>query len=248
MGQARTRVLNEYRSKAEPERCKLSAKRDVRLSIIGAGGHARVVADVARDSALWTQIAFYDDTFVQESHSGDWPIIGDIATLLSLTPASDHQLIIGSGDNQRRHDLQLQLEQAGWRFATVIHPAASVSRGSTIEAGTLVMPGAIINHGSHIGKACIINSGAIVEHDCHLGVGVHISPGAVLSGRVDVGYMSWIGAASVILQGTRIGSQSTIGAGAVVLRDIADNSVAVGNPARIIKQPTNAALRLASQG
>ena len=46
----------------------------------------------------------------------------------------------------------------------------------------------------------------------------------------------WIGANSVILACTRIGKHSLIGAGSVVTKNIPDYSVAVGNPAKIIKQ------------
>ena len=213
----------------------LETERTTRLSIIGAGGHARVVADAAAESGRWQAVSLYDDTYPEETDSGGWPILGTVDDLLSQSPDACHQLIIGSGDNQRRLDLQTRLQDAGWDMATVIHPSAIISKRCIIAAGSVVLAGVIVNQGCRIGTAAIINSGAIVEHDCWLGHAVHISPGAVLSGKVKVGDLSWVGAASVLIQGLRVGRQSTIGAGSTVIRDIPDNCVAVGNPARLIK-------------
>ena len=110
------------------------------LAIIGADGHARVIADTARDSL---------------------------------------QLIVGSGDNHRRHTLQSRLECLGSTMATVIHPSACVSRGAAIESGCVVMAGAVINFGVTVGNASIINTRASMDHDCRLGSAVHISPSGV---------------------------------------------------------------------
>ncbi len=206
------------------------------LAIIGAGGHARVIADTARETGEWEFIEFYDDTWPQESFSGDWPLVGQLQDLLNGQPRDSLQLIVGSGDNQRRHTLQSRLECSGWTMATVIHPNAWVSRGAVIEPGCVVMAGAVINFGVTIGSASIINTRASIDHDCCLGSAVHISPGAALCGKVIIGDRSWIGAGAVVVQNIQTGSDSIIGAGATVLQDIPDDVVAVGCPARQINQ------------
>ncbi len=53
---------------------------------------------------------------------------------------------------------------------------------------------------------------------------------------ITVGDEAWIGARSIILQGVTIGEGAVIGAGSVVTHDIPAWSIAVGNPARVIKQ------------
>lgn len=206
------------------------------LAIIGAGGHARVIADTARETGWWQRIEFYDDTWPQETSSGDWPLVGQLQDLLNDQPRNSMQLIVGSGDNQRRHTLQSRLECAGWTMATVIHPNAFVSRGAAIAPGSIVMAGVVINFGVTIGSASIINTRASLDHDCRLGSAVHISPGATLCGKVIIGDRSWIGAGAVVVQNIRTGSDSVIGAGATVLQDIPDNVLAVGCPARQINQ------------
>lgn len=206
------------------------------LAIIGAGGHARVIADTARETSEWKLIEFYDDTWPQESFSGDWPLVGQLQDLLNGKPRDSLQLIVGSGDNQRRHTLQSRLECLGWTMATVIHPSACVSRGAAIESGCVVMAGAVINFGVTVGNASIINTRASIDHDCRLGSAVHISPAATLCGKVIIGDRSWIGAGAVVLQNIQTGADSVIGAGATVLQNIPENAVAVGCPARPINQ------------
>jgi maltose O-acetyltransferase len=58
-------------------------------------------------------------------------------------------------------------------------------------------------------------------------------------GRVRIGKETFVGACSIILPGVTIGNNVIIGAGSVVTKDIPDNSVAVGNPARVIESTTD---------
>lgn len=102
-------------------------------------------------------------------------------------------------------------------------------------------PGLFINCGSAIGAACrfeefvLINRGANVGHHSRLSRFVSIGPGAVLSGNVTINEGTMIGAGAVILPRVTIGANTIVGAGAVAVRDLPDNCVAVGNPARVLR-------------
>ena len=97
------------------------------------------------------------------------------------------------------------------------------------------MPKVVVNAAAIIGQHCIINTSAIVEHECVLEDFVHVSPNSTLCGNVKIGEGTHIGAGVTIIPGIKIGKWCTIGAGSVVVKDMPDNVVAVGNPAKVIK-------------
>ena len=99
-----------------------------------------------------------------------------------------------------------------------------------------VMSGAIAHKFTSIGKHCILNTNSTVDHECHFGDGVHVMGGASIAGRVEAGYFSTVGTNATILPNIIIGKNVVIGAGAVVIRDIQDNSVVAGVPAKPIKR------------
>ena len=97
------------------------------------------------------------------------------------------------------------------------------------------MDGVKISNSVKIGIAPIIYYNAIITHDCRIGDFCEISPAANILGRVSIGNKTQIGAGASILPDVKIGSNVTIGAGAVVTKNIPDNAVVVGVPAKIIK-------------
>lgn len=139
------------------------------LLILGAGGHGKVVKEIA-EALGYKNIAFLDDNS-QEA-------IGKIAD--SKAFLYDYQeAFVGIGNNKFRGELLTRLEQEGFTIPVLIHPTAYVSKTAAIEKGTVVEPKAIANANSKIGRGCIISVGAIVDHDVVLEDCVHINAGAI---------------------------------------------------------------------
>ncbi len=203
----------------------------MKLLIVGAGGHGRVVADIAASDAGWTEIAFLDDGIPASQRSGAWPVIGAFKQLASLTGEFD-ACVAALGDARLRLEHLLQAKAAGFQIPTLVHPGAVVSRQARVAEGVVVCAGAVVNIGANIARGAIVNTGATVDHDCRLEEGVHVCPGAHLAGNVTIGARSWFGIGAVAKQGIRIGSDVTVGAGAVCLVDVADGAMVVGVPAR----------------
>ncbi|HEN8799333.1 TPA: acetyltransferase [Pseudomonas putida] len=205
-----------------------------RLAILGASGHGKVVADAAALSG-WVHIDFYDDVWPGRTECGAWSVVGGSVQLLEAIDTYDG-VIVAIGNNAIRRAKQQVLEQAGAVMATIIHPAAVVSRHTRVGAGSVVFATAVINPFSEIGDGAILNTGCSVDHDCSLGAFVHVSPGARLAGQVQVGDESWVGIGASVRQQTRIGAHVTVGAGAVVVSAVADHLTVVGVPARAVAE------------
>lgn len=206
--------------------------------IIGAGGHASVVADALIESGI-AVIGFTDPDLRLHgtSHFG-LPVLGDDEQVLSRYSQKDILLangIGGIGGTELRRKLQMNLQQLGWRFVTVRHPSAIVSPRARIADGAQLLAGSIVQVSADIGAGSIVNTGAVIEHDCEVGSFVHVAPRALLCGDVKVGSDSHIGAGAVVRQGLRLGSNTLVGAGAVVVADFSGNGVLVGAPARVVE-------------
>lgn len=201
-----------------------------RLAILGASGHGKVVADTA-ECCGWQSIEFFDDAWPDLQDNGVWPVVGNMTALIERLAGFDG-VLVAIGNNHVRHAKLVELRTAGARLATLIHPAATVSRCAAIAEGTVVFAGAVINADARIGLGSILNTGCSIDHDCMLGDAVHISPGARLAGGVQVGNQSWIGIGASVRQLICIGQRAMVGAGSAVIRDTPDDVTVAGVPAK----------------
>lgn len=124
----------------------------------------------------------------------------------------------------------------GSEFATIVSPAAWVSRSAAIGEGTVVAPGSTVSARVEIGRHVLVNIGATISHDVVVGDFSTISPGANLGGRCAIGEGVFVGIGAVVSSDVSVASGAIIGAGAVVIDDIAVQGVYVGVPARLIRE------------
>ncbi|HEX3747298.1 MAG TPA: acetyltransferase [Bryobacteraceae bacterium] len=199
------------------------------LLIWGAGGHGKVVLDVARSTGAFNRIQFLDDRVDSNEFCG-CPLL-HTAQLQHLAGSS---FLIAIGDNRERKRCYAQALGAGLLPATLMHSSAVISPSARVGAGTVVMPLAVLNANSTVGENCIVNTGAIVEHDCEIAAHVHLSPRVALGGAVRVGELAHLGIGAVVLPGGLIGDESVVGAGAVVLKAAPPRCTVVGIPARVL--------------
>lgn len=205
------------------------------LLIVGAGGHGKIVADLARNLGRWDKIAFLDDRFPQSISVSEWEIIGRVSDA-NMHLAEFPEAAVAIGANSVRLDLLKKLSSEGFRFPVLIHPDATVSRSVTLGPGTVVCVQSAVDIDTHIGMGAIINAGATIAHDCTLGDGVHVSPGGRVSGGVTVGECTWLGSGAIVKEMVSIGRRVVVGAGSVVIRDVPDQVTVVGVPSHIIEK------------
>ncbi|MDN7136775.1 acetyltransferase [Pseudidiomarina sp. 1ASP75-14] len=203
-----------------------------RLAIIGASGHGKVIADIARSLGCET-ITFYDDRWKEIGELYGYPVLGNVASASQDATTNYDVSIVAIGNAKKRAAIQQRLASVS---SALVHPSAVVSPSVRLGKGSIVMPNAVINADVVIGEGVIVNSGAVVEHDCLVGDYSHICPNATLAGGVRVGCFSWIGMGSSVIQLVKIGDDVTVGAGSVVIRNVGDKQTIVGSPAALIKR------------
>ncbi len=197
------------------------------LVIIGASGHGKVVADIARLNG-YEKIVFLDDNS-QTVECSRYRVIGSSDLIKEL----DGEFFVAIGNPVIREKVFNRLVDCGKKIATLIHPQAVIGEEVSIDIGTVVMSGAVVNPCSVIGKGCIINTCASVDHDNVLGDFVHLSVGAHLAGTVRVGMRTWIGAGATVSNNIDITGDCMIGAGAVVVKSINISGTYIGVPAKL---------------
>ena len=204
----------------------MTNKGELNFVLVGAGGHGAVVAEAIELSG--GNIENFVDHFSTAPECCGYAIVKED----SRTADKDLKFIITIGDNATRKTRVLERDRG---YGLVKHPAASISKRSSLGEGSVVMAGVCINTNATIGKHCIINTSSTIDHDCIIDDFVHVAPSSALAGGVEVGEGSFIGLGAFIIQGVKVGKWCVIGAGSVVIRDVHDFSVVAGVPAKFIR-------------
>ena len=193
-----------------------------KLAIIGAGGHGKVVGEIALLNQ-YDVINFFDNR-ADEIKNFPFTIVGNIDYLKDNFINYD-AYFVAVGDNKTRSDLLKWLEKQKLNIINLIHPKSIISKFSTLGIGTCVMAQAVINAGSKVKDGVIINTSASVDHDCVIDDFVHISPNCSLSGNISIGKFSHLGTGTSIHPGINIGKNVRTAIGSKIFKDILENTI-----------------------
>jgi UDP-perosamine 4-acetyltransferase len=210
----------------------LSSMNSEAVVIVGSGGHAKVVIELIRAEGKY-QIKGCTGLGEAGFVLGDVPVLGTDNVLPAVLANGAKKAFVALGDNHVRLRLLAKVSEMGFELINAVSPNAVVSPSASLGRGIAIMAGAVINASAEIGDGAIINTNAGVDHDCRIGKGAHIGPGSALAGKVEIGCESFLGAGTCVVPGVRIGSRVIVGAGSVVVRDIPDDVIAMGAPARV---------------
>lgn len=206
------------------------SNKDRRLFVVGGGGHAKVVIEVAR-SAGWDVVAVFDPGAADNVLGV--PVRGDDKDIAAFVKDTGVRMAaVAIGNNHLRRRLAVAVRDLGCETPAIVHRQAWVSPSSRIARGVVVMAGAVINASSRVGEDAIINTMAIVEHDCELGIAVHAAPRSVMGGTCRIGDGALFGIGATARPGVLVGKDAIVGAGCVVVSDIAVGTTLVGNPGK----------------
>lgn len=207
----------------------------MRLVIIGAGGHGRVVLDLVRASGVFDVVGFIDPAPRTASIMGV-PVLGSDEILPQLHSEGLQHAFVALGGNAVREKVGATLERLGFDRPSLVHPSAFVASSARVEKGALVMARAVLGTQAVLEEGAILNTGAVADHDNRLSANCHVAPGCALAGFVTIGPRTLIGAGTSIRPDIRVGSDAVVGAGAAVVSDVPDGVTVVGVPARILQR------------
>jgi sugar O-acyltransferase (sialic acid O-acetyltransferase NeuD family) len=212
-----------------------------RILILGAGGHAQVVADAMHcaRSVGYTgnPIGYLDDRpELRGKIFNGLPVLGGIGDLSNV---DYDELFVAIGHNLTRQKVFDRMRRRGAHFTTVIHPSAIIARDVIIGSGTVICAGVVVNTGAEIGSNVILNTSCSVGHHDRVSAHAHVAPGSRLAGEVLVGEGAFVGIGAVVIPQCRIGDWSIVGAGAAVITDVPERWVVGGVPAKPIRSSKN---------
>lgn len=195
-----------------------------KYTIIGKGGLHDIIIDILD---IEDYLGFYDD---KESPSkfylGNIRQVKDENTFLAIGSISNMLL---------REKILKDLKNKNLLSLNAISTKANLSSGTALGFGNIILPFVQIGVNVTLGDGNIIFSNSTIEHDSKIGNNVNIAPGVNIAGSVSIEDNVYIGVGANIIDGIKIGKNSVIGAGSTVLKDVEENSVYVGTPAKKIK-------------
>jgi sugar O-acyltransferase (sialic acid O-acetyltransferase NeuD family) len=209
------------------------------MLIVGAKGFSKEVLEVLHQMNQLENVVFYDDV------NADAPefLYKTFKVLTTLKQAKvffidvDSKFTIGIGNPILRKKLCDAFTSIGGVFTSTISPFSKIGNyGNFIDKGCNIMTGSVITNDVVINKGVLINLNCTIGHDSIIGNFVEMSPGVHVSGNCKIGDFSVLGTNATILPNIVIGKNVIIGAGSVVTKNIPDNCVAVGIPAKLIKE------------
>ena len=199
------------------------------LAIIGCGGHSKVVTEIAE--SIGFKKIFYIDKFMQKKYFLNREVNP------KLIENYDEYIFVALGENYKRERVfkEFQNNYTKSQIVSLIHPSAQVSKNCFVDIGSVVMPLCIVNSSSKIGKGVILNSNTVVEHDNFIMDFSSLAPSVTTGGNVFVGERSSISIGSTIKHNVKVGSDSVIGACSYLNKDVGDNCIFYGNPAKFVR-------------
>lgn len=203
------------------------------MFIYGVGGHARSVANLARDLAIPVE------GFISKDKSNNQV---DGVRIYSLAEIQDIQSVIvcaiAVGDNFSRYVVKDEIRKLigdQINFPALVHPTAYIAKNSDVGEGAIIFPGCIVGNNVRIGAFSNLNTRSSIDHDSKTEEFSSMAPGSVTGGDVMIGCRSAVLIGATISHQVQIGDDTVIGGGSTLLSSTGDSELWAGGPARLIR-------------
>lgn len=205
------------------------------LIIIGAGGQGGCVHDIAVQAGFQVK-GFLDTVHAKGDQVLGLPVLGSDEYLDDAEFVAAHAFAIGIGEPGPRRRYGRRLKTMGADLPNIINPSSFVSPHADLGVGVFLMGFNAVNHQARVSDFAAMDWHATLGHHSVLGECCFVGPGAHVAGRVSCGDETYIGIGACTVEKIRIGSHTVIGAGATVTKDVPDHVLAVGSPAKVIRE------------
>ena len=208
------------------------------IYVLGIGGSTPVFIDIA-EACGYRIVGLYhynDDRTGEKDHG--YPILGSFADLY-LSDIRGKRFLLSQGDMKLREEVTNKIKQLGGIVPTLIHPTAILSKYANIShEGVVIGANCIVQADSVIKSNAVLWDMALVCHQTIIGNYCFVGPKALVGAHIEVQDFAFIGQDALLVSGKvgTMGANSLLGAGAVLTKELPANVVAVGNPARVIKE------------
>jgi sugar O-acyltransferase (sialic acid O-acetyltransferase NeuD family) len=218
------------------------------LLIVGAGGFARETAEAVRAvnavQPAWTLVGFLDDDpRLHGALIAGTPVLGSI-DLVHAHPEARVVLTTGRPDAYgSRPSIAARLDLDDERYATVIHPSATLGASCRVGAGSVLLAHVDLTADVVVGRHVVVMPQVVLPHDARVGDFATLASGVRLGGSCQIGEGAYVGAGACVREGLSVGARAIVGMGSVVTRDVPRERLWFGSPARDVDRAPVAQVR-----
>ena len=213
-----------------------------KVAILGGKGNAALVAAAMEHARRmgateWEVAGFLNDREPVGSIIDMFPVIGKTTDAKRLLDEGYWfvNAILRIDGNHERIAMFENLGIPDDRLATFVHPMAYVAPSVQLGAGCIIMPNVSMSPGTKLGKGCLMMVGSMMGHDNIVGDFCHIAAQAAVGSYLTIGKGVHIGLNATVKEDLSIGDFATLGAGAVLTKNMGENEIWAGNPAKFLR-------------